>query len=189
MITTPNRALIESVFERPVFDHYGSRDIGMIASECSHHQGLHFHPWSSYVEFEPIGNTPDGPAYRLLVTDLLNFGQPFIRYDTGDCVTLGPTTVPMWPPFPLIQRVLGRVTDGFILPDGGIVSGIAIATQMAMVGDTFRSIRQVQFVQRTPLMFTSAMSSLLNPTLHHQELRSICKGYRRIGETAHALDA
>lgn len=176
MLTTPNRALIESVFERPVFDHYGSRDIGMIASECSHHQGLHFHPWSSYVEFEPIGNTPDGPAYRLLVTDLLNFGQPFIRYDTGDCVVLADHRCQCGRWFPLIQRVLGRVTDGFILPDGGIVSGTAIATQMAMVGETFRAIRQVQFVQRTPLDVHLRYVVAAESNSSSQELRSICKG-------------
>jgi phenylacetate-CoA ligase len=176
MLTTPSRNLIESVFERPVFDQYGSRDIGMIASECSHHQGLHFHPWSSYVEFEPIGNTSDGPAYRLLVTDLLNYGQPFIRYDTGDCVVLADHRCHCGRWFPLIQRVLGRVTDGFILPDGGIVSGTAIATQLAMVGETFRAIRQVQFVQRTPLDVHLRYVVAPESSSSSQELRSICKG-------------
>jgi len=56
-----NRRLIESTFGVPVTMHYGSRELGMIASECSQHQGLHFHPWSSYIEFDPIGDTPDGP--------------------------------------------------------------------------------------------------------------------------------
>jgi phenylacetate-CoA ligase len=176
LLTTPNRALIESVFDRPVFDHYGSRDIGMIASECDHHQGLHFHPWCSYVEFEPIGKTPDGPAYRLLVTDLLNYGQPFIRYDTGDCVVLAEHSCHCGRWFPLIKRVLGRVTDGFILPDGGIVSGTAIATQMAMVGETFRAISQVQFVQRSPLDVHLRYVVTPESGSSSQELHSICNG-------------
>ena len=171
-----NRKLAETVFGVPVTMHYGSREVGMIASECPQHQGLHFHPWSSYVEFDPIGDTPDGPAYRLLITDLLNYGQPFIRYDTGDCVVLADHRCQCGRWFPFIERVLGRVTDGFIFPDGGIVSGTAIATQMAMVGETFRAIRQVQFVQRTPLDVHLRYVVAAESNSSSQELRSICKG-------------
>ena len=84
-----NRNLAESVFGVPVTMHYGSREVAMI---CRRMFAASRHALPSlvlYLEFDPIGETPDGPAYRLLVTDLLNYGQPFIRYDTGDCVTLG----------------------------------------------------------------------------------------------------
>jgi len=144
-----NRALVESVFGVPVTMHYGSREVGMIASECSHHTGLHFHSWSSYTEFDPIGDTPDGAAYRLLVTDLVNFGQPFLRYDTGDCVTLRQQRCNCGRWFPLIDKVLGRVCEGIVMADGGIIPGITLGTQMAQMGHTFRSIAQVQFVQKS----------------------------------------
>ena len=144
-----NRKLAESVFGVPVTMHYGSREVGMIAAECPEHEGLHFHPWSSYVEFDPIGDTPDGPAYRLLITDLLNYGQPFIRYDTGDCVTLSLQSCSCGRWFPLVNKVLGRVCEGIVLADGGIIPGITLGTQMAQMGQTFRSIAQVQFVQKS----------------------------------------
>lgn len=144
-----NRRLAESVFGVPVTMHYGSREVGMIASECAAHDGMHFHPWSSYVEFDPIGDTPDGPAYRLLITDLLNYGQPFIRYDTGDCVTLSDKRCSCGRWFPLARKILGRVCEGIILADGGIIPGITLGTQMAQMGHTFRAIAQVQFVQKS----------------------------------------
>jgi len=149
VMNNENRKLVESVFQIPIFIHYGSRDISMISSECSEHEGLHFHPWGSYVEFDRIADTPDGPAYRLLVTDLLNYGQPFIRYDTGDCVTLADQRCSCGRWFPLVTQILGRVADGIVLADGSIVPGITVGTQMAQMGHTFCAIAQVQFVQKS----------------------------------------
>lgn len=169
-----NRRLIESTFGIPVTMHYGSRELGMIASECARHQGLHFHRWSSYIEFDPIGETPDGPAYRLLVTDLLNYGQPFIRYDTGDCVTLGSQQCACGRPFPLVSQILGRVCEGIVLRDGGIVPGITLGTQMAQMGHTFRSIAQVQFVQKSLGHIHLRYAIKGNETSRQSELSSIC---------------
>lgn len=144
-----NRKLIESVFGVPLFIHYGSRDTGMICAECSAHQGMHFHPWGAYVEFDPIGDTPDGPAYRILVTDLLNYGQPFIRYDTGDCATLAAKQCSCGRWFPLASRILGRVADGLMLRDGSMVPGVSVGNHMSQMGQSFRAVAQVQFVQKT----------------------------------------
>lgn len=149
VLSDANRALIESVFGIPVHNYYGSRDIGMIGAECSGHAGTHFHPWGSYVEFDPIGDTPDGPAYRLLVTDLLNYGQPFIRYDTGDCVTLAeePCSCGRW--FPRARKILGRVGDGIVLTDGSIVPAVSVGNHISQIGQNFRAIAKMQFVQKT----------------------------------------
>lgn len=169
-----NRRLAESVFGVPVTMHYGSREVGMIASECSSHAGLHFHPWSSYVEFDSIGDTPDGPAYRLLVTDLLNSGQPFLRYDTGDCVTLREQRCSCGRWFPLVDKVLGRVCEGIVMADGGIIPGITLGTQMAQMGHTFRSIAQVQFVQRSVEHLHLRYAVKEDPSYKQPELDSIC---------------
>jgi phenylacetate-CoA ligase len=168
-----NRRLIESTFGVPVTMHYGSRELGMIASECAEHRGLHFHTWSSYVEFDPIGDTPDGPAYRLLITDLLNYGQPFIHYDTGDCVTVGMQQCACGRSFPLVQKILGRVCEGIIMPDGGIIPGITLGTQMAQMGYTFRSIAQVQFVQKSLHHIHLRYAVKETPAWQQSELESI----------------
>lgn len=106
------RQLIGSVFGVTPSVAYGSRDIGIIGAECSEHEGLHFHPWGSYIEFDPIGESADGTVYRLLATDLLNYGQPFIRYDTGDYVTLAHQSCSCGRWFPLVSKVVGRVPEG-----------------------------------------------------------------------------
>ncbi len=169
----PGRKLIESVFGLPVYDHYGSRDVGMIGAECRKHEGIHFHPWGSYVEFDPIGYTPDGPIYRLLVTDLLNYGQPFIRYDTGDCVTLADQLCSCGHWFPLVKQVLGRVADGILLPDGSMVPGIMLGGQMEQMGQTFRAIAQVQFVQKSVGHLHLRYAVKENTKFQQRELESI----------------
>lgn len=176
LLSKPSRELIESVFGVRVFDHYGSRDVGMIASECSAHQGLHFHPWSTYIELEKIGDTPEGTAYRLVVTDLLNYGQPFIRYDTCDCVTLAESACSCGCRFPFIKQILGRAADGILLPDGGIVPGTAVATQMGVISDKLRTISEVQFVQKTYEHLHLRFVVNGNANTASQELRSICDG-------------
>ncbi|MGC1781682.1 MAG: hypothetical protein WA708_04110 [Acidobacteriaceae bacterium] len=149
VLSDSNRALIESVFGVPVHNFYGSRDIGMIGAECSAHSGTHFHAWGSYVEFEPIGDTPDGSTYRLLVTDLLNYGQPFIRYDTGDCVTLAQGTCACGRWFPRASKILGRIGDGIVLADGSMVPAVSVGNHISQIGQSFRAIAKMQFVQKT----------------------------------------
>lgn len=168
-----NRHLIESTFGVAVTMQYGSREVGMVGAECSQHNGMHFHPWSTHVEFDPIGNTPDGPAYRLLITDLLNYGQPFIRYDTGDCVTLLNHSCACGRWFPQVNRILGRVCEGIVLADGSIVPGITLGTQMAQMGYSFRSIAQVQFVQKSLGHLHLRYSVKDDPRFQKSELDSI----------------
>jgi phenylacetate-CoA ligase len=170
-----NRALIESVFGIPVTMYYGSREVAMIAAECAAHDRLHFHPWSSVVEFDPIGDTPDGPAYRLLITDLLNFGQPLIRYDTGDCVTLPDTPCSCGRPFPAAKKILGRVCEGILLPEGGIIPGITLGTQMAQMGHNFRAIARVQFVQKSLGHIHLRYAVQREDAAKSQELSAICE--------------
>lgn len=140
VLTGPNRRLIESVFRTIPFLYYGRRDVGMIGAECSEHEGLHFHPWGSYVEFDPIGESKEGTVYRLLVTDLLNYGQPFIRYDTGDCVTLAPQSCSCGSWFPLVDQVLGRYSEGVFQPSGDVMPVVTPIEQPAAVKQPSRSI-------------------------------------------------
>lgn len=180
VLSDSNRVLIESVFGIPLHNYYGSRDIGMIGAECSGHSGLHFHPWGSYVEFDPIGETPDGPAYRLLVTDLLNYGQPFIRYDTGDCVTLDEKQCSCGSWFPKARKILGRVADGIVLSDGSIMPGVSVGNHISQIGQNFRAIAQVQFIQKTHEHLHLRYVVKDNNPAAGQELQIICNAIDRL---------
>ena len=140
VLSGPNRRLLESAFRTIPFLYYGRRDVGMIAAECSEHEGLHFHPWGSHVEFDPIGESRHGMVYRLLVTDLLNYGQPFIRYDTGDCVTLAQQTCSCGRWFPLIDQIVGRFANGEVRPNGTVVPITKLAEPKPSFKRPFRGI-------------------------------------------------
>ena len=144
MMTGEQRRIVEETFVCEAIVHYGSRDIGMVAAECEAGR-LHFHPWASYVELLPAGQSPAGPLYRLVVTDLLNYGMPLVRYDTGDCVLYDESPCPCGSWYPSVTAVLGRTVDHLVLPNGTLTAGLPVVMR---AGRTFRTIRQVQLIQK-----------------------------------------
>ena len=147
-ITMEVREKMERIFECLVTEHYGSRDIGMVAAQCDEGHRLHFHPAACYTEFVLAGCTAEGPMYRLIVTELLNRGMPMIRYDTDDCVLLADAPCPCGSWYPGVKKVLGRAADNFTLPDGSFVTGIAVTAAVARIQEGFSHIRRFQLIQK-----------------------------------------
>jgi phenylacetate-CoA ligase len=143
-----DKLAIAAAFGCEVTEQYGSREVGMVASECEMHDGLHFYPAGCLPEFEYLANSPDGPMYRLIITDLLNYGMPLIRYDTGDCVLLDHAECPCGRWYPRVKAILGRVLDTLILADGSEIPGMAVAAHMMGLTHNYRSITQVQVIQK-----------------------------------------
>jgi phenylacetate-CoA ligase len=110
-LSPEQRRTLAGVFECHVTVHYGRRDIGVVAAECPEGGRLHLHPWACYVELLPAGKSPAGPLYRVVVTDLLNYGMPLIRYDTADCVLYDASPCPCGSWYPSITTVVGRTTE------------------------------------------------------------------------------
>jgi phenylacetate-CoA ligase len=83
-LTPLMRETVERVFECPVFDRYGSRELMDMACDCEYHQGLHVNPYLQYIEIldENDQPCPPGKTGRIVVTQLHNPVMPFIRYDT-----------------------------------------------------------------------------------------------------------
>ena len=148
-ITVQDREKIEETFECPVTEHYGSRDIGMVAAQCDEGKRLHFHPAACYLELVYAGQTADGPMYQLYATDLLNSGMPMIRYDTADCVLLEDSPCPCGSWYPSVKSILGRTVDNFPLSDGSIVTGISITSAMGRIREGFRQVQQLQSIQKS----------------------------------------
>jgi len=80
----PMRKIIEKAFNCPVFDLYGSREVGAIASECEEHR-YHISAENVVVEFVRNGESvSEGEDGVILLTGLRNYGMPLIRYEIGD---------------------------------------------------------------------------------------------------------
>ena len=66
------REAIETVFEAPVFNRYGGREVGDVACDCDQHKGLHvIAPWQ-YVEILTLGRHARAPwrGRQVVITNL-----------------------------------------------------------------------------------------------------------------------
>jgi phenylacetate-CoA ligase len=123
---------------------YGTREFGVIAAECEHHQGMHVNPAAAYVEFLPVKGAEIEGLHEILVTDLLNDGMPLIRYRINDCTLLGPQTCPCGRGYPLIRQITGRTMDMFYLPNGDVVPGISLQNRIIQVCPGLKKMQVIQ---------------------------------------------
>jgi phenylacetate-CoA ligase len=116
----PSREAAERAFHAPMFETYGSREFMSIAAECEFHSGLHVHADNLLIETDRSIN---GEPSEFLITDLHNFGMPFIRYRIGDVGVLSDRTCGCGRGLPLIRKVEGRVLEVLRTQDGRTVPG------------------------------------------------------------------
>ena len=132
------RAVIEEVFGVPATDRYGCEEVSLIACQCEKHRGFHVAAESVFTEVAADG--------KLLVTDLVNFAMPLIRYQTGDVVKVSGQVCDCGRGLPIIDSVMGRDADYVLKPDGGLISGISLTENFAL---HITGAAQVQIVQET----------------------------------------
>ena len=146
MLLPGQREFLELVLKGKVFNRYGCREVSVIASECEFHRGMHINSEALFVEIEPDLGSPDKSG-RILVTDLLNYSMPLIRYEIGDVGKWKEDqNCPCGRHLPLLADVQGRTTDFLVLSGGRQISGPALTLVVSDMTD----VRQVQFVQRNP---------------------------------------
>jgi phenylacetate-CoA ligase len=144
MLMPEQRASLERVFGASIYNRYGCREVSVIASECSHHTGMHINSDALIVEVVPVPGT-DPSLGKVVITDLLNRAMPLIRYEIGDLASIPERSVcTCGRSLPRIQRIEGRVTDFLITADDRRISGISLAL---LAGD-MPQVRQMQFVQQ-----------------------------------------
>jgi phenylacetate-CoA ligase len=118
------RAKVEQIFGCMIYDRYGCREVGDIASECQAHAGMHVFPWTNYVEIVDDQGmpVPAGVEGNILVTCLTNAAMPMIRYDIGDRGVLSSSsTCSCGRSGQILARVLGRDTDQIRRRDGTLI--------------------------------------------------------------------
>jgi phenylacetate-CoA ligase len=136
--------LIEAVFQAPVFDRYGCREVMMIAAECHQHRGLHVTADNLYVEVVQGGRLcAPGERGEILLTDLHNYGMPLIRYKVGDVGSWAEHGCACGRGLPLLNVVEGRTLDLIRTPGGRVISGEFFPHLLK----DFASIRRYQIVQ------------------------------------------
>ncbi|MBU1274600.1 MAG: phenylacetate--CoA ligase family protein [Proteobacteria bacterium] len=133
------RQLIERALGCPCFETYGSREFMLMASECPAHQGLHVSAENVILEVD----APPGEVGELLVTDLHNYAQPFIRYQGGDLASWLQGPCACGRTLPRLTGVEGRVMDAIRTPAGGRLTGLFFPHLLK----DYPAIAQYQIVQ------------------------------------------
>jgi phenylacetate-CoA ligase len=121
------RELIASVFGAPVANEFGSRDIGFTAHETPQGQMLLMSE-SIILEVLREDGSPAaaGETGEAVMTGLCSDAQPFIRYRTGDMVTLSAAHCKKGRGLHVIEEVAGRSTDFIVRSDGTIMHALAV---------------------------------------------------------------
>lgn len=115
-----HKTIIQAAFGS-VFDQYGCSEINGIAFQCPDCGDYHITAPHVLVEYEP---SPDSEAKSILVTNLDNYGMPFIRYRIRDTVLPARTDCPSGTAWPSLKGIAGRLSDSITLRDGTIVNPI-----------------------------------------------------------------
>jgi len=119
------RKRIEEVFQAPVFNCYGSREVGDIACNCEKSYELHLIPNIHYLEIVDNNGKEvnTGESGEIIITLLTNYTMPLIRYKIEDRGIFSEAECSCGRGFPFLKKVEGRVRSIFRNKQGDIIDG------------------------------------------------------------------
>lgn len=139
------REKIETVFATKVFNWYGARELGHIATECTEHNGMHLNVYGHYAEVIRDETQSSHQEGQLIFTDLRNRAMPLIRYKIGDLGSTSFRECPCEARLPIIEHVAGRYVATFKKRDGTFIPGVAFTNRIIK---EHQGIEQLQIVQK-----------------------------------------
>tara|TARA_B100000767_G_scaffold60273_1_gene56027 strand:- start:1532 stop:2950 length:1419 start_codon:yes stop_codon:yes gene_type:complete len=148
---TPNmRKVVEASLKTPIHQNYGLNEIGLVASRCSEGGRYHVHSENCIVEIvRPNGEAcAPGERGKILVTSLLNFAMPLIRYDTDDIGEAVDGPCVCGRTLPSFSAVHGRYRRIAYMPEGTLNRWGSIQLSLYTLPPKIRSsIKRYQAVQ------------------------------------------
>jgi len=152
IVTKHHRDLVKTVFNSELFETYGSVEFEHLAFECKEHCGLHTITDGAYIEFidENGEYVSAGESGEIIVTGLINYAMPLIRYRIGDLGIPTDEKCPCGRSWQLIKSIEGRSNDYLTLPSGKILSFLylmRLITHTEIFSRNIFNISQYQIVQ------------------------------------------
>ena len=135
-LTEDAQTKIEAAFGVPVKNLYSCAEAGYLASPCPQGHGLHVHAENVILEVLDDADQPckPGETGRVVLTVLHNFRTPFIRYEIGDQVTLGPVRCPCGRGLSSLGGVLGKRRPMFRLADNRLKHSSGLVHAISVIG-------------------------------------------------------
>jgi phenylacetate-CoA ligase len=125
LLTGEDRRLISQAFGVPVYDSYGLREVGLIGHEC---REFTMHTNDEQMILETVDREtlePTDGEGELVATSLISPSMPFIRYRTGDVVTLSRAPCPCGRTLGSVRVTGGRVLEFVVTSDRRWISAVA----------------------------------------------------------------
>ena len=115
---------IQDVFQVPVFNRYGSREVGNISISIPGESVMAISKgcWIEVVD-ENGKRSPLGVEGEIVVTSLINYSMPLIRYRIGDRGIIGERDFTAGETSLVLENVTGRSVDLFRTISGAHVDG------------------------------------------------------------------
>ena len=154
-LDAPDREALVAAFGPEVYETYGCRETMLIASECEVHDGLHLAIENLVVELVVREEGRERPAEpgelgEVVLTDLHNFGMPFIRYKNGDLAIAAPRSAcACGRPHPRLASVEGRQTDSLVDREGRRVGGMVFNLIVSPIAETVDAFQAIQHADRS----------------------------------------
>jgi len=146
MLMENERSVIEQTFKTNVTNRYGCEEVNLIGSECGMHKGMHLNIDHLVIEFIKADGSHASPGEegRIVLTDLTNYGMPFIRYEVGDVGVPSDGKCTCGRGLPMMEKLVGRTADFLIRRDDSLVAGVSLIERLLT---KIPGIYQMQIVQ------------------------------------------
>jgi phenylacetate-CoA ligase len=107
------KKIIQEVFDCPILNRYGSREVGAISCSNRKSVNLKISFWHNYIE---VLNNSKNQSGQIIITSLNNYSMPFIRYNIGDIGVKGSD-------WDYLEKIEGREMSVFKTKKGKLIPG------------------------------------------------------------------
>ena len=180
-LTARVREFISEAFLCEVYDCYGCAECGWLGMECEQRQGIHiFADWFILEAVDKDGHrvAPGIESDKILVTNLANYVQPFIRFELPDRVTILEEDCPCGSVLP---RVLlkGRASEVLYLAKGESEKTAVPPFHLTTLAEMVPGIQRYQIIQEdaTNLSVLFTARNDIDPRVVCQSLESSFEDY------------
>jgi phenylacetate-CoA ligase len=148
-LTERARQRIEAAFGLRVINNYATGECPFLTNGCATDLGAHVNADWAILEVVDENDRPvpaGTPGRKVLITNLANTIQPFIRYEIGDVVTMAARPCRCGSRLPRVERIDGRSADSFWVLDGSKYR-LLINSVFKNAFDYVREVREWQAIQ------------------------------------------
>jgi len=141
------RKKLANVFKCHILNSYGCREVSQIAMECPKHNGLHVLMENQIVELvDSNEDVAPNEIGSVVVTNLNNYGMPFIRYEIEDMARQSSISkCDCNRGLSLIDQIIGREKGRIITPSGNHIHyGYFVTKLFGIPG-----VEEYQIIQNT----------------------------------------